>query len=427
MDIGKILRDERLRVKPSKEELKILKRDVDGIVSLLELEIKKQGVNADVFIGGSFAKGTLLKREDYDIDIFIRFDWRLKDITLYLEKIVNGVAEKIKKGAEKLHGSRDYFRIYNGKVMIEIIPVYKVKKPKEARNVTDFSYFHVNYVKKKIKKAQIADDILLAKSFCKAQGVYGAESYINGFSGYGLECLIINYSSFLKMLKALVKIKIGGRIILDPEKYYKNKNDVLFSLNEARIQSPIVLVDPTWKERNVLAALNKESFSRFQQKAKEFLRRPSEKFFETNEKDLNKLKEIARKKNAEFIHIEIETDRQEGDIAGTKMKKFSRFLESQLKKYFEIFDRKFSYSNGKKANFYLAVKHRGKILIYGPPVEMKKHAKAFKAKHKNYYEKDGKLYSEMKVDFSAKRFLERFGEENKTKIGEMGIVGMMIN
>lgn len=427
MNISQILKDEGLRVKPNKEELNILKRDVDGVVSLLELEIRKQKINADVFIGGSFAKGTLLKREDYDIDIFIRFDWRLKDISLYLEKIVNGVAEKIKKRAEKLHGSRDYFRICNGKVMIEIIPVYKVKKPKEARNITDFSYFHVNYVKKKIRKSRIGDEILLAKSFCKAQGVYGAESYINGFSGYGLECLIINYKSFLKMLKALVKIKIGERIILDPEKHYKNKNDVLFSLNEARLQSPIVLVDPTWKERNVLAALSGESFSRFQEKAKEFLKRPSKKFFETNEKGLNKLKEIAGKKNAEFIQIEIETDRQEGDIAGTKMKKFSRFLESQLKKYFEIFDSEFDYSKGKRANFYLAVKPKSNILIYGPPVEMKKHAKAFKAKHKNYYEKDGKLYNEIKVDFSGREFLERFGKDNKTKIKEMGIVGMKID
>ena len=88
MDIGKILRDERLRVKPSKEELKILKRDVDGIVSLLELEIKKQGVNADVFIGGSFAKQTIVRNDTYEIDIFVRFDRKYDDLTGALEKVV---------------------------------------------------------------------------------------------------------------------------------------------------------------------------------------------------------------------------------------------------------------------------------------------------------------------------------------------------
>ncbi|MDO8508320.1 MAG: nucleotidyltransferase domain-containing protein [Nanoarchaeota archaeon] len=427
MNIKEVLREEKLKVKPTEETIKELKNKVNELILCLEKELKKQKVPADVFIGGSFAKGTLLKRKDYDIDVLIRFDWRLEKISDILERIVNNTSKLLNKKTEKLHGSRDYFRIYDGEAIFEIIPVYKIKKPREARNITDLSYFHVNYVKKKLKGKKIAEEILLSKSFCKAQGVYGAESYINGFSGYGLECLLINYGSFLKMLKELVKVKIGERIILDPGKHYKKKNDVLFSLNEARLQSPIILVDPTWKERNVLAALSRECFEKFSARAKDFLKNPSKKFFETSQKDAEKIKEIAKKKKGEFLQVDIETNKQEGDIAGTKMKKFSRFIESELRRYFDVIEREFIYSEGQKAEFYLAVKPKKKIVIYGPPIEMKSHAISFKKKHKNSYIKKGKLYSEIKANFSARDFLQKWAEKNKGKMNEMGIVGMRVD
>ncbi len=424
MKINKILKEQLELILPNEKGLNELREKTKIIVSLLENEMKRLKLSAEVFVGGSFAKRTLLKRDKYDIDIFVRFDWRLQDISDLLEKIIKKASLLKKFKFERLHGSRDYFRIFRENVIFEIIPVYKIKKPREARNVTDLSYFHVNYVKRKIKNEKLANEILLAKSFCQAQGIYGAESYINGFSGYGLECLIIYYKSFLKMLGELVKIK--DRIILDPEKHYKNKNDVLFSLNEARLQSPIILVDPTWKERNVLAALNRESFKNFQESARGFLKRPSKKFFEFRESDIENLKKLAKTKKVEFVHIKIATDKQEGDIAGTKMKKFSKFFESELRKYFDINDREFSYDSGKESNFYLVVKPKKKIILFGPPVKMKEHAIAFRKRHRNVYEKDGKLYSENRINFSCKKFLGNWIRKNKEKMSGMGISGIKV-
>ncbi len=422
--INKILKQQIELVKPDEEIMKSLIRRTGSIVGLLEEDIKKLNVSADVFVGGSFAKGSLVKKENYDIDIFIRFDWRIEDISNVLESVVREICKKEKMKLEILHGSRDYFRIIDKEALFEIVPVYRIKKPKEARNVTDLSYFHVNYVRKKLKGGKLGDEILLAKSFCQAQGVYGAESYIQGFSGYALECLIIYYKSFLKMLKELSKVK--DRLVIDIEKYYKNKNDALFSLNEARLQSPVILIDPTWKERNVLAALNKESFLKFQESSREFLKKPSLAFFKVKEISVDKLKKSAKKRDAQFVHVRITTDRQEGDIAGTKMKKFSRFLEREIGKYFSIIEREFSYLKGQKAELYLVVKPKDKVLIYGPPISMEKNAKGFKKRHKNVYEKDGKLYSEIKVNFSCKSFLKNWIKDNKMKMYEMGIVGMKV-
>ena len=76
-------------------------------------------------------------------------------------------------------------------------------------------------------------------------------------------------------------------------------------------------------------------------KAKNFLASPSGRYFEIMSFDDAKMKELAKKKNAEFIHLEIETDRQEGDIAGTKMKKFAKYLEANLLKFFDVVEKNF--------------------------------------------------------------------------------------
>jgi tRNA nucleotidyltransferase (CCA-adding enzyme) len=288
------------------------------------------------------------------------------------------------------------------------------------------SYFHVSYVKNKIRKGNLAREIVLAKQFCKAQKVYGAESYVNGFSGYALECLIIYYKSFEKMLKELVKAKATERVIVDPAKAFKKKGDVLFEMNESKLGSPIILVDPTWKERNALAALNRETFEKFQTAAGEFLKHPRREFFEIKKFDISKLEGRAKKAKAEFLKIEVETNRQPGDIAGTKLKKFSIYLESALSKYFDIEEKEFEYAGENKATIYLIAKSKGEIVRIGPPVKLEKHAAAFKKENKNVFEKNGILHVRIKVSFSAKKFIEDFAKKYGKNIKSMDIVGLKI-
>ena len=45
-------------------------------------------------------------------------------------------------------------------------------------------------------------------------------------------------------------------------------------MNESKRQNPIVLIDPTWKERNALAALSRETFEKFQESLRKFMRKP---------------------------------------------------------------------------------------------------------------------------------------------------------
>ena len=82
----------------SKEKLNFLKKKTEEIVEELKREIIKNKFDADVFVGGSFAKKTLTRGEDYDIDIFVRFGWKEQEhLSEQLEKIMRGVKRFIKK------------------------------------------------------------------------------------------------------------------------------------------------------------------------------------------------------------------------------------------------------------------------------------------------------------------------------------------
>jgi len=402
--VEKILKKVLLKIKPSKKELESMSKGIEKFVKKLNEKIKKSKVKAEVFVGGSSGKGTVVKRKKQDIDIFVRFV-KDKNISEELGKLLKNFRPK------KIHGSRDYFKVSFGKLNFEVVPVLKISKPEQAKNVTDLSYFHVSYVKKKIEN-KLEDDIRLAKAFCFANNVYGAESYIKGFSGYALELLIIYYGSFLSMIKALSKVKAREKkLVIDLEKYYKNKEEIMMEMNEAKLSSPIIFIDPTFKERNVLAGLSYETFFKFQEACEKFLKKPSEKFF---------FKQKIDKKKYNLI-LKARTNRQEGDIAGSKLWKFFKFLERELKKYFTIVREDFDYEGGKTGKLYFKIKKKNQIIIEGPPITSVENVVKFKKKHKNCFVKKGKVYAKEK-SISIGKFLSNLKEINKKRMKDMGIV-----
>ena len=68
-----ILDSELIKIKPSHDEVKSIHDTVAKFLDLIKSKLKK--VNADILIGGSFAKNTLIRKRKYDIDFFVRFDY----------------------------------------------------------------------------------------------------------------------------------------------------------------------------------------------------------------------------------------------------------------------------------------------------------------------------------------------------------------
>jgi tRNA CCA-adding enzyme len=423
-NINLILKEVLNRINPSKEDLDYINKFVKEFIISFEKKLKSKKIEAQVFVGGSFAKKTMIKKKLYDVDVFVRFEkkYQNKDISYLTKKILSEI--KIGK-VSTIHGSRDYFKVEGNKdFFIEVVPVIKVKNPKEAENITDLSYFHVDYIKKKLKTEKMLDEVRLAKAFCHANKCYGAESYISGFSGYSLELLICNYKTFLNFTGAMEKIK--DKEIIDIEKLYKNKREIEMNMNGSKMSSPIVLIDPTYKERNALAALSDETFRQFQEACRKFLKNPKLENFEEEKINFEKVKEEAKKRKSEFIFIKAETDKQEGDIAGSKLVKFYRHLAEEIEKYYEIKNKEFEYNDKKGAEYIFVVKSRKEIILNGPNAKDEKNVALFENRHKNTFVKKGKIYAREKINEKINDFIDEWKLKNSEKIREMGITRLEI-
>ena len=421
--INLILKEVLEKVNPLQKDLKEIKERLNEFKMQLKKEIKKFGLDTEIFEGGSFAKNTIIKKDVYDVDVFLRFNekYRGKNISKLTEKLLRKF-----KFVSLIHGSRDYFRIrINGNFFIELIPVIKINFPKKAENITDLSYSHVRYINKKIKNKSILNDIKIAKAFCYATGTYGAESHIHGFSGYSLELLVYYYKGFLNFIKAMAKHK-KGKLIIDIEKHYKNKNDVLLDINTSKLDSPVILIDPTYKQRNALAALSEETFEKFRNLCGRFLKNPSIKDFEVRKFDLENIKADALKSKYEFILLEAKTSKQEGAVAGSKLLKFYTHLEFEIRRFFEIKNKGFNYNNKKSAKYFFVVKKKPEIIFEGPFLKDLQNTDFFKKQHKSTFSKSGKIYAKEKVNFNLNDFIQNWKLKYKKKIKEMDIIDLRI-
>ncbi len=203
-------------------------------------------------LGGSFAKGTWLS-EHADIDIFVRIDpatpeGRFEEVGLAI-------------GAEAMRGfplgkkfaQHPYTEATVEGTKINIVPCYAVKK-REWKSAVDRSPFHVSLVRR-LPEGQ-KTQIRLLKRFMRAIGVYGAEIETQGFSGYAAEVLTIQHGDVAGVL---------GHF----SKFSRASADKLF-----------FLPDPVDPSRDLAVAISGEKFGRMILASREFLRNPSQAYFE---------------------------------------------------------------------------------------------------------------------------------------------------
>ncbi|HJX06018.1 MAG TPA: CCA tRNA nucleotidyltransferase [Candidatus Nanoarchaeia archaeon] len=379
------------RIKPEQEAF----IEADETIRKINELLKANSINAECMAGGSYAKGTILKN-DFDIDLFVRFDYSYKEKEKDISKLLAKALEPLKPTL--IHGSRDYYQLRRKSLLFEIIPVLRIADYKQAVNVTDMSPLHVSYVKKHFEKnSGLADEIRLAKQFCKAIGVYGAESYIRGFSGHVLDLLLIYYGSFENLL--MQASVWGSRAIIDIEKHLA---EPLKQLNKSKTQSPLIIVDPVQPDRNAAASVSREKYELFKKKAREFLHAPSEGFFVIKRIDVKALK--ARAKDEWLVLLKIKPLEGNEDVVGTKVLKCFEHVEKQLRKHdFKLIEKGWEFDVDESIIYYIVKKEKlstNKILT-GPPVKVKKNAEMFRKKHKKVFERQGRLYAEEKRKYNT--------------------------
>ena len=375
------------KINPGEKEREKVKKTADNFLKKLQSRLKY----CDMLIGGSMGKDSWLSG-DYDIDIFVKFpkSYLKKDISKILQNSLKGIKFKV------INGSRDYLQVKHGNYLFEIIPVMDIRFHEEAANITDVSPLHVIWVKKNNKDPE---QIRLTKAFLKANNLYGAESYIKGFSGYVVEILTIHYGSFMDLAKAASNWK--GSVIIDPSRFYKNKKEIINNLDKNKLSS-LILIDPVQPNRNAAASLSNEKFNDFIDLCRRYLKNPHEEFFIQKKFDLKRLK---NKYNKDDI-IVLEGKELEGkeDVAGNKLLKFFNYIKDNISKEgWKI--KECNWFWDKKAVFYYVAekKELGKEVIhYGPPKKLKENVFQFKKKWKKYrlFEDDYRVYIKLKRKYT---------------------------
>ncbi len=369
------------KIKPTEQEKNEMFKIVKEILHKIEIK------DTVVSLGGSGAKNTWLK-DSNEIDIYVRFNYnKFKDNDSEISSILGKALRRKFKNIMRLHGSRDYFQIKYKNFTIEAIPILDIINPEDAKNITDISKLHVDYV---LKHLRFSNDIRLAKAFAKANKIYGAESYIGGFSGYLLELLVIHYKGFMNLVKNAAKWK-KQTVIGD--------KGAVRELNESKI-GPLIFLDPVQKSRNAAAALSQEKYNQFIGLCKEFLKSKSEKFFE--------LKEIKIPRNA--IIINFETLHEKKDIAGAKFVKAFRFVQTQLElEGYKVLGRDWKWDYEKGIHWFLLKENTLEPLIKvkGPPIKFKKDLDRFKDKHKEIFISKGRSFAFIKREYlNAEEFIK---------------------
>lgn len=375
-----ILNDVRDRIRPGTTHMD----NVERTKRVIQKALDKHEIDADCVVGGSFAKGTHL-RGDHDVDLFVRFD---KD-TYKTSALADHLENALPFEAERVHGSRDYFHAHRYKLDFEIVPVLAVDNHAEAKNVTDMSPLHVHYVKQHLDD-DMADEIRLAKQFCKANKVYGAESYIRGFSGHVIDLLIIYYGNFKNLLNAATNW--GKRVVIDQESHWSNP---LRQLNDSKLESPLVLIDPLQPERNAAAALSRDKFHVFKARARDFLNNPDTTYFKITHFDADKLEDKAS--DDHLIFFEMAPYKNKDDVMGAKLRQAFDYIHRKVEdRQWPIIEADWEFLPDEQlGRFYFILDNdrRDYIEREGPRVTDEDNVKRFTDKHADTHIKGGRIYA----------------------------------
>ncbi|MFH0927017.1 MAG: CCA tRNA nucleotidyltransferase [Candidatus Micrarchaeota archaeon] len=377
MDAGRaeaVLRGQRKRLRPSKKELEMLKMAERRIRARLELHVP-DGV--EIGLMGSVAKGTAL-RDNRDLDIFLLFPKKYDP----QEAKRKGIewAKKAMRGlkCELNYAQHPYLKVYMPGLKVDIVPSYKIENHEKLKTAVDRSQLHTVWVNGRINDA-MRDDVRLLKQFLKSIGVYGAQSRVEGFSGYLCELLIIKYGSFLNLLEEAAN---WSRPVIDIEGFHGEKGaEGMFE------KAAMVVIDPVDKARNVSAVVSHTSLSRFILAARDFLKKPSSKFFAEKKRAVSsgEILSSIKRRGTHMILLRFAPPRLVEDVLWPKMRKTAQALIARLEAdEFRVFGHYF-YADEKDAFILIELMDWGlpKIKhIVGPQVCMPEHADMFIRRHK---------------------------------------------
>lgn len=385
-----------------------------GFARLLAAHVQKNApAGCEAVLTGSMAKMTFL-RDKRDIDIFVLFPRSVPRDSLEpaIESIMKSAFPGV--GYQLSYAEHPYVRFHFQGRRIDLVPAYKITKAAERVSAVDRSVLHTKFVLGNLKKAHVGD-VLLLKQFMRANGIYGAEIKVGGFSGYLCELLIIHHKGFKGLLRAAAKWK--APIFVDINKSRKGRKEVSAALE--KFAAPLVVIDPTDDNRNVAAAVSKENLLRFVSLCKSFIKKPSDDFFFRRPETFEEKAEKASKKGVLYVLSMPRPDIVDDVLWGQLHK-----LMGQLRAHLRDFGPKTMFADDSRHIVRIAiVLERSalppRMLVAGPPLSMKEHVLKFKKSHRKakFVIKKKQIFAEAKrrVTGAAAMIHAFFREYSKTR------------
>lgn len=378
MNVEEVIEKAKKLIEIPKEEYEKSNLAIKEVIEKLQEEKEKLGIDALIELHGSFAHDTWLK-EDKDIDIFI-FSKEGKE-----KAIENGlkIAKKAFPNHIERYAEHPFITVSHKGYEFDIVPAVLINEGEKIQTAVDRTRLHTRYLSK-VLNDELRNEIRLLKKFAKTLDIYGAEIKFGGFSGYLCELLIINYGSFLNLVKNAInwipyKTILGGEWKLEP--------------------AELVVVDPVDKKRNVAAAFKKMNI--FKLGCNMFLNRPSLDFFlgRKYSYDINASLKAFEQRGTKAYAIIFDYPKIPPDVFWGEIERARRnFVNFLINNEFDVID-SISFSDEKRfASIFIEISQENlpslKNLI-GPPLNEVKNLRKFLDSHESdvLYVKENRVFS----------------------------------
>ncbi|MDI6724341.1 MAG: CCA tRNA nucleotidyltransferase [Methanobacterium sp.] len=317
-------------IKPTEEEEEKVRLLSNKLIDIINEIAEDNDINAEAVLVGSVAKGTWLHGKA-DIDVFMKFPLDIDEASLKEYGLFLGFecAKSMQGKYELRYASHPYVTGFIEGFDIDFVPCYTIKSADKLKSAVDRTILHTEYIKKNLKEEQ-KNEVLLLKKFMESIHTYGAEFKVGGFSGYLCELLIIYYGSFLGVLKAAAEEWRPNQLI-DLQDY--GTGDIF--------TEPMVVIDPTDKNRNVAAALTLQKISEFIVASRNFLENPKEDYFFDKElyTDSNTIKYEFRQRETKTLLIIFKPPEIPADALYPQIKKTENSMGGVLEREdFKVFN-----------------------------------------------------------------------------------------
>ena len=251
---------------PSADLLARLGHARTALVERVRLEAeRRRSPLVRAVVAGSAARETFLA-DRLDIDLFLLFPPDLPDDRLREEGLALGRA--VLTDPTTRYADHPYLRGTFERFAVDAVPGFAVADPSHPRSPVDRTPFHQEYLAAR-ETPELVGEIRLAKQFLRALGVYGSEARTEGFSGYLLELLALEFGSFRGLLRAARGWSVPVRLVPREREPPRLPEEVA-----------LVLPDPVDPNRNVASALSRRNLATVIVSARAYLERPSRGWFE---------------------------------------------------------------------------------------------------------------------------------------------------